>query len=457
MLGDRFKDLAKLAIPLVLAQLAQNTVSFVDTLMVGRLGNEALAGIALGSTFFHFVSIILAGVILGVGPIVSQATGSGDEDKCGRAARQGIWMGLLLFLPAFFLFRNAYPIFIWMKQPEVTAAASAEYLKAISWGMLPSLWIWSLRSFLEGKSNTRPIMLIFFAGIVFNVVANDTLMFGKYGFPKLGLVGTGYASAIVFLAVFLMLLGYVIRSYPSANIIRGLRSPDWKMLRELAAVGVPIGLTLAFEGSMFSAAAVAMGTLGENQLAAHQIALQTASITFMIPLGFALATSVLVGQATGAGQIRKAELAGYTGMLTCVAVMACTGLLLWLLPKSIIGLYLDLDSPENGQVIEFATQFLMIAAVFQVVDGLQVAANGSLRGLKDTKATMVLSLVSYWCVGCVLGAFMCFKWGFGGDGLWWGMTVGLATAAVLLTLRFRYQIKRLADDVREDSTLAERV
>ena len=150
---------------------------------------------------------------LGVSPIVSQATGAGDEATCGRAVRQGLWLGVILFLPAFILFWNAYPILIWLKQPEATAAASAAYLKAISWGLLPCLWIMALRGFLEGKSNTRPIMLIFFAGVALNVFANDTLMFGRYGMPALGLVGTGYASTLVYVSVFVMLFFYIAANY----------------------------------------------------------------------------------------------------------------------------------------------------------------------------------------------------------------------------------------------------
>lgn len=435
------KDLIKLSVPLVLAQLAQNTVSFVDTLMVGRLGNQALAGIAIGSTLFHFVLIILSGVVLGVGPMVSQATGAKDEKTCGRAVRQGLWLGVILFLPAFILYWNAYPILIWLHQPPETAAASSAYLRAISWGLLPALWIMALRGLLEGRSNTTPIMVISFAGVLLNIFANDVLMFGKFGMPAMGLVGTGYASSFVYLSVFLLLAVYISRRYVSLEVFSRLRTPDASMLRELIRIGAPISLTLGFEVSMFSAAAVAMGTLGEHQLAAHQIALQTASISFMVPLGLAIATSVRVGQAIGAGLVEQAKAAGQLGTLVCMAVMSVSGLVFWLAPDLIIGLYIDADDSTNTQVVEYATGFLAIAALFQIVDGLQVAASGSLRGLKDTKAAMVLTLISYWGVGCVSGAYFCFGTKLGGNGLWLGMTGGLATAAVLLTWRFQYRVR----------------
>jgi MATE family multidrug resistance protein len=441
---EQFRKLSVVAFPLVLAQLAQNSVSFVDTLMVGQLGNEAIAGIALGSNVFHFVSMVLLGVILAVSPIVSQATGANDEEKSGRALRQGLWLGLILFLPAFILFWNAYPLMIWMNQPVEVAKASAAYLRAISWGLLPCLWIMALRGYLEGQANMRPIMLICFVGVALNVFANDVLMFGRYGFPALGLVGTGYASTIVYIAVCGMFMFYVSRKYKHTRVFHRLTKPDVSMMKELIRVGVPISLTLAFEGGMFSAATFAMGTLGQAQLAAHQIAVQMASITFMIPLGFAIACSVLVGQAIGRKDAEGARMAGQAGMIVCVAVMAFTGIVLWVFPRTIVSLFLDVHDPVNGSVVNFAVTFLRIAALFQVVDGLQVAANGSLRGLKDTTASMILTLISYWLIGCSIGAYLCFWGGMGGRGLWVGMTIGLAAAAVLLTWRFFYQVKKMS-------------
>lgn len=440
MYRKEFRELVVLALPLVLAQLAQNTVSFVDTLMVGRLGNDALAGIAIGSTFFYFVLIVFAGVIFAIGPIVSQATGANDPETAARATRQGLWISVLLSIPAFALYWNAYPILLALGQPPETAQSSSDYLRAISWGMLPALWVFSLRGLLEGKSNTRPIMLISFSGVLINIFFNDVLMFGRFGFPALGLVGTGYASSLVFVCMFLMSAIYIHYRYQDLHIFRGIRSPDPKMMKELVRVGGPIGLTLGFEMSMFSAAALAMGTLGKEQLAAHQIALQTASISFMIPLGLAIATSVRVGQAIGRKSTRNAEVAGHVGMLTCMGVMCVSALAFWLFPEKIIGLYIEVNDSKNFEVVKFTIGFLAIAALFQIVDGLQVSASAALRGLKDTTAAMLLTLISYWGVGAISGWIFCFEMGFGGNGLWFGMTLGLATAALLLSIRFQRKV-----------------
>lgn len=408
--------------------------------MIGQLGDEALdalAGIAIGGLVFMFVSIVLSGVVLGVSAVVSQATGAGDEQTSGRAVRQGFWLAGIMWIPAMLLFWNVYPVLIWFQQPESAALAGSQYLRAISWGLLPALAAFALRGMLEGKSNTRPIMFIFAFGILVNVVANYVLMFGKLGFPALGLVGTGYASSFALTVNFVLLAIYASRTYPQLEIFSKLRSPDGEMMRELLKVGGPIGMTLAFEVSMFSAAGLGMGVLGKVQLAAHQIALQTASVSFMVPLGIAIAASVRVGQKIGAKKKEEARLAGYTGILSCAAVMTFFAIMFWCFPRTIIGLYIDLNDPANAEVIRMATNFLAIAGLFQVFDGIQVAANLSLRGLKDTFAAMLLTLVSYLGVGIATGAVLCFGYGFGGEGLWFGMTAGLATAAVLLCLRFR--------------------
>ena len=444
MYRREFAGLIKLALPLVIAQLAQNAISFTDTLMVGRgLGKEPLAGITIGSTVFHLVLIVLSGVVFSVSPIVSQAVGANDRETASRAVRQGLWVSVFLFIPAFIVYWNAYPLLIALGQSEEIARDSSAYLRAISWGLLPALGFMSLRGFLEGHSDTRPIMVVAVLGIAANICFNYVLMFGKFGFPALGLVGTGYASSAIFIFGFILLSIYIRIKYRETRVFQGIRTPDLSMIRELFKVGGPIGLTLGFEVSMFSAAAFAMGTLGSDELAAHQIALQTASISFMIPLGIAIATSVRVGQSIGRKSTPEAQVAGHVGMMTCCAVMCFSAITFWLFPRFIISLFIDIDDPSNQTVIPLAVGFLAIAALFQIVDGLQVSASASLRGLKDTTVAMILSLISYWGIGLTSGALLCYTFGMRGNGLWLGMTLGLATAALLLAIRFQYQVKRV--------------
>ena len=437
-----------LAVPLVLAQIAQNATSLVDTIMVGKLGQDALAGIAIGSTVFMFVSIVASGFVLGCGTVVAQAVGANDQATCGRAVRQGFWLSVFLFVPALVLFWNIYPVLLWLKQPPETAAASSAYLRAISWGLLPSLWSFSIRGLLEGNSDNRPIMVVAIFSVGLNIWLNDVLMFGRFGLPKLGLVGTGVASSIVLSLTFVMFLVYSLRSYQHLNLLKDLRTPDPAMLSQLIRVGGPIGLTLACEVSMFSAAGIAMGQLGKVPLAAHQIALQTGSFSFMVPLGISIAASARIGQFVGASDGPAARTAGTVGFIACGGVMAVFGTLFLFFKQNIIGFFLDLSDPANLEVVNLAQQLLMIAALFQIADGVQVSGSLALRGLKDTLAGFGITIFSYLVVGCGSGWWLCFRAGFGASGLWIGMTIGLATAAVLLVLRFYWRIAfemKLAD------------
>ena len=449
---QELKTLLILALPLILAQVAQASMSFVDTLMVGRLGSEQLAGIALGTTLFFLVYSLLSGVMFAVNPSVAQAVGAGKPEQASLAVRQGLWLGTLLFIPALLVYWNAGSIFTLMGQNPETVELASAYLRAISWGLLPALWFNALRGLLEGVADPRPIMVISLFGVGFNVLANFALMYGKWGFPELGLVGTGYASTLSYLFIFMLLAGYVSRRFGQYRVFADLRRPNFRAMAELARIGVPIGLQLGFEGSMFYTMVFLMGLLGKAELAAHQIATQTAAVTFMVPLGLSLATSVRVGQAAGRGNREGAKLAGYVGIGSSALFMVFTALTFWLAPQFIIGLYLDVDDLANAEVVRFATIFLGIAAMFQLFDGFQVSASGALRGLKDTRLPMLITLVTYWLIGIGGGVWFCFGLGLGGRGLWLGLVVGLAAAAIALTMRFRHLTRsRLELDKAVDS------
>jgi len=437
---QEFFALLKLAFPLVLAHLAQHTISFVDTLMVGRLGNDAIAGIALGSTTFYFVVFAISGCLLGVSPIVAQAKGADDESKISSVLRNAFLLSALLFVPCWLLLQNAESLFHWTQQPPDVARQSGDYLKAISWGLLPTFIFISFRSALESLADTRPVLIISCCNVILNIVANEVLMFGHFGFPALGLVGTGYASAIVMWCACLLLLLYFRWKYGHLKIFTVenlLSSQSRSQMWELICIGVPIGITIGFEISMFSASTFGMGWFGKDALAAHQIALQTASLAFMIPLGISIAASTRVGQFMGAHDRQRAQVAGYTGIAVSGMIMLATGLCFIFLPRSLIAIYLDLTDPENSVVVAKAVSFLYIAAAFGVFDGLQVGGSMALRGMKDTRAAMVITLFAYWGCGITSGAIFAFALGGGGEGLWYGLTVGLGVASVILFLRFR--------------------
>lgn len=437
-----FRELSMLAAPLVLAQLAQNGMSVVDTLMVGRLGPRELAGIALGGATFTFVLILCMGVLFAVGPMVAQAHGARRPEQAARAARQGLWMALALALVGVAVFVRAGPLLVLAGQDPVTAGASADYLRAMAWGLPFALGFTSLRGFLEGHGDTRPILVVAAIGVGLNVVANDILMFGRLGFPALGLVGTGYATSVVYAVMTLVIAVYIRGRYRPYRVFAGMRQPDLATLRELVRVGWPISLTLGFEVGLFWLTALLMGRFGEAALAGHQIALQSASTTFMVPLGISIAAGVRVGQAAGRGDSNGIVRGGLSGMALSALFMVCAAALFWGAPDAVIGLYMPVAAPANADVVAFARHFLAIAAIFQVFDGTQVAASGALRGLKDTQVPMLLTAVAYWLVGLPVAVGLAFGAGVGSSGLWYGLVAGLAAAAVLLATRFARLVRR---------------
>lgn len=433
------RETAALAGPVVAAQLGQTSMTFVDTIVVGRLGRDALAGVALGHSLFFFVLVLCMGVLIAVGPMVSHAYGAGDENAIARSVRQGLWLATLLALPAVAILLNAAPILRALGQEEVAALGAASYLRAITPGLFPALYLIVLRAFMEALGRPWPVTFITFAGVLLNVFANYTLAFGHFGFPALGLVGTGIASTLAFAFMCGSLVIYILateglRRY---GVFSRLGSPDGEYFREIVRIGWPIGVTLGVETSLFTLTALLMGTLGTVALAAHQIALQCAAFTFMVPLGIAIATSVRVGQHAGRHDAAGVRAAGLAGMALSMAAMSLAALAFWTIPGPIVSLYIDPTLPENIDVARLAVSLLGIAAVFQLFDGIQVSAGGALRGLKDTRVPMVIGTTAYLVIGLGTGYAAAFVAGFGPHGLWWGLVLGLSSAAILLSWRFR--------------------
>jgi MATE family multidrug resistance protein len=330
----------------------------------------------------------------------------------------------------------------------VAVEGATAYLDAIRWGILPFLGFVALRSFVEGLSRPLPVTVIAFVGVVINIGANELLMFGRWGLPALGLAGTGWASTIVFSVMFALLALFVHRTDPFAEhgVFTRIREPDRTYLGELVRIGAPMGASRGVESSLFTITTVMMGTLGTTALAAHQVALQCAAFAFMVPLGIGMAGTVRVGQTAGAQDEAGARRAGGVAMGLATLFMVGTAVLFWTLPQPLVGLYLDLSDPGNAEVVALAVQLLGVAAVFQLFDGLQVAAHGALQGLKDTRVPMGIAMVTYWGIGLTTG-YLWGVWGGGGpEALWWGLVVGLAAAAVLLVVRFHRQVERAVEE-----------
>jgi multidrug resistance protein, MATE family len=440
ILQTELKACLRLAIPLVAAQLSQAANGFVDTLMMGLLGSQALAAGGLGGATFSVLYIISSGVISAVSPLIAEAHGANQPDRVREVAVQGLWLALLIALPLTLLIWHINALMPYLGQDEANSALAGAYLKAIALGTLPALGFAVLEHFIAALSQPRPIMVIMVIGTLFNGGANYVLMFGKLGFPVLGLAGIGLATTITYWLMFVA-LGLYSLSQPNLKpyrIVQHVLDFNYSVFREVVQTGVPIGLLFTFESGLFTVTTFLMGVLGTITLAAHQIALRTASMTFMVTLGIAYATTVRVGQFIGQQNRRGARLAGFVGMGVGTLFMVAMGLLFWRAPKAIVALYIDINNPANADVIRSAIALLGVAAVFQVFDGIQAIAAGALRGLKDTRIPMLIGIVSYWGIGLTSGWLLGLRFHQGGVGLWLGLAIGLAIASIVLSWRFRY-------------------
>lgn len=446
----------KLAAPVVAAQMALASLGFVDTVMVGRLGSEALAAVALGNSVFFFLFIVTSGVLQAVNPMVAQAHGAGDRAPIVRSVRQALWLGTVLGVLAMGVLWFIEPVLLWAGQEPATVTAAVAYLRAMLWGLIPALWFVGMRGFVEALGHPLPVTVIAAVGVGVNVVANGFLMYGWGPVPALGIVGTGWASVLVFWAIFAMLALFVYRVPPFADyaIFAALRTPDPTYFVELLRIGGPIGIARGVEAGLFTITALMAGLLGAEVLAAHQIALQCASLAFMVPLGIGIAGSVRVGQAAGRDDAAGARRAGFTAMGCATATMMGSALLFWLFPDAIVSFFIDPAAPENQAVAPLAASLLLIAAVFQVFDGVQVAAGSALHGLKDTRIPMVIAFLTYWGIGLTSGYLFGVVGDAGAHGLWWGLVLGLVAASIWLTLRFHQNVEHAVEtrDITASST-----
>ncbi len=445
MIKKEIRPTLALAGPVVVAQVAQMSMSFIDTVMVGRLGAFDLAAAALGSSAFYPVTIVCLGILSAIGPMVAQAFGAGDHEDAGRSLRQGLWLAGLLSIPAVFLLRHADSFLESVGLDPAATRLSKSYLEAVSWGV-PGLFLFAaLRNFLEALSRPRVVMAMTFLGVTLNVSANYTLMYGKLGFPALGLQGCGIATALVHwtMAAGLFLYLRAQKDLADFRLFADLGRPNLARFRDLLRIGWPIGVAQGLESGIFAATAFLMGLLGVEVLAAHQIALQCAAFTFMVPLGVSIAAAVRVGQAVGRRDPEGAARAGYCGVFLGACFMSVAALAFLTVPRPIISLFLDAAVAENAPVVRISVRLLAAAALFQIFDGIQVTAMGALRGLKDTKVPMLIALFSYWGIGIATGWLLAFEAGWGGIGLWFGLASGLMVAAVLLLARFRRRVGTL--------------
>ncbi|MEO0405856.1 MAG: MATE family efflux transporter [Cyanobacteria bacterium P01_A01_bin.135] len=428
----------QLALPLIGAQLAQAATGFVDTITMGRLGRDALGAGALGTVFFMELFVVGTSLVASISPFIAEAYGAGRLRRTGQWLDHGIWLAMAIACPISLLMWNAAPLLRALGQSDTVVTLGSQYLQAASIAYLPALLFIALRSFVSALLRPQIVLAITLGGVALNAAANEVLAFGRLGLPALGLAGIGWSTTCIYWSMALALLVYVMRhrEFIPCRPLRSLHRPCWRDLWELLRIGIPVGILSTLETSLFLVMTIFAGQMGVVVIAAHQIALQTAAVTFMVPLGISQAATVRVGQCLGKSDWPTARLSGLLSLGLGGGFMGVMGLLMLLLPRPIVSIYLNLEDPANREVVALAGVMLAVGAVFQVADGLQVIAAGALRGLKDTRTPMLMGVVAYWLVGVPSGYTAGFHLGWGGVGLWWGLAVGLITSAAALTWRF---------------------
>jgi MATE family multidrug resistance protein len=434
------RALAALAAPLVLTQLAQMGVLTTDVILLGRFGRSALAAAAIGNTVYYFAWLIGSGPVFAVAPIIAQILGErpGARGAVRAAVRMGLWSAIIVGTPMILLLWQAAPILRAFHQDPALAASAGVFVGAVSLGLPFSLGYGALRSFTTAVGRPHAGLWVMAATVAFNALAGWTLIFGHFGAPRLGILGSGMATAASSVFSFLAMV-LVIRLSPDLNAYRPFRRfarPALEKLAEIFRLGLPMGMAMIFEAMLFNAMTLVMGTFGTAPLAAHQIALSFASLTFMVPLGLGMAATVRVGLFAGAGDIAGARRAGFTALVMGEGFIVLCGAAMYLFGSAIAGLYVGGRAAQDLQVIALTAVFLKVAGAFQVFDAGQVVAAQSLRGLKDARAPMWIAGASYWLVGAPTCIGLGFGLGLQGLGVWIGLAVGLAAAAVLLLARF---------------------
>ena len=418
-----------LAAPVVMAELGWVTMGIVDTIMVGRLGAEAIGAVGLASNLFLAIAVFAMGLLLGLDPLVAQAFGARRVDECHRWLVAGIWLGLLASLPVVgvILLMNA-SLDAWGFPPEVLALARP-YLSVLAWSLPPLLIYVAFRRYLQAMNIVRPVMFALIAANVINAIANWMLIFGELGAPALGVRGAAYAT--VASRIFMMAFLFVVILRHEAHVTPRLRATPMRLdlarLRTLITLGLPAAGQMVLEVGVFAAATALAGRLSATALAAHQIALNMAGLTFMVPFGIASAAAVRVGQAVGRRDPDGASRAGWTAIAIGVLFMATAAAVFLTIPRVLIRGF----TPDVA-VIETGVALLFVAAVFQLFDGLQGVATGALRGLGDTRTAMLWNLGGHWFFGLPLGYLLCFRGNHGVRGLWWGLSAGLMICGVAL-------------------------
>ena len=429
----------RLALPIALTQLGQIAMMTTDLALIGRLGDEAIASASLAHTIFFAVFVLGMGAMSAVAPLVAQAFGARDPRTLRRSFRVGLWLAVLMAAPLTPVLLQGEPILIALGQTADSAKLAARYLEGLTWSLLPGWWFIAIRGFMGSVNRPEPALWITLIAIPANALFAYALIYGAFGLPRLDLLGAGLATTVV--STGMCVAGFWIaqarrpfrKFLPLSNFWR----PDWPLMGQLVAIGAPISGAFLLEYGLFASAALLMGWIGTTELAAHQIALQTAAILFMVPYGIGMAATVRVGQAVGRGDAHATRRAGFVAIALAGIFMAFMTLVVIASRFEIARFFLGSGS-DTSATAEMVALLLIVGATFFICDGLQTAAAGALRGLNDTRVPLLFAAVSFWLIGFAASYILGFPLRFGAVGVWIGFSCGLVVFAALLILRFRW-------------------
>ena len=434
-----------LGLPLIGGHMAQMAIGVTDTLMLGWYSVEALAAGTLGSTFFFLLFIFGSGFAFAVTPMVAAFAAKDDEVSIRRATRMSLWLSLAFAVLALPLMIWSEPLLLATGQSAQVASDAATYLSIAGFGIVPGLVVMVLKSYLAALERTQVVFWITVVAALANALANYALIFGNWGAPELGLQGAALASVITQCLSMLGVVAYVILVVPQHQLFVRFWKADPAMLAQVFRLGWPISLTLLSEVGLFSASAMMMGWLGTVPLAAHGIAVQLASITFMVHLGLSNVATIRAGNAYGRNDAPHLERGARLVLWMSLVFSAVTMVVFLAIPETLIGLFMQPEEPQRVELLAIGVGLLAMAALFQLVDGAQVIALGLLRGVQDTRGPMLIAAFSYWIVGVPCSYLFGFTLGFEGNGVWGGLVIGLGLAGILLNLRFwRQTVRQLA-------------
>ncbi len=435
-----FRATLALAWPLVLSNLTGALIHATDVLLLGRLGAQELAAGALGTNLVMAVMIFGMGLVTATAPMLAATIGAKAHSvrDVRRTVRQGLWAAIAFTVPFWIVMWNAKAIFLILGQDPKLSADAGLFVRAMMWGILPFLGMTVLRAYFSALEHSIWTLVVGVIGVVANAVLNYGLIFGELGLPKLGLVGAGIGSSIVYTLMFVAMALIIVRhpKFRRYHLFGRWWRSDWPRFGEIWRLGSPIALTMGFEVTVFSAAVFLMGLISTASVGAHAVALQIAALAFMVPMGVAQAATVRVGIGYGKRDSAMIARAGQVACVLGVGFMCCTAILLVIMPETLARLFIDTTKPGNAEVLRLATSFLIIAAIFQIVDGAQVVGAGMLRGLQDTRVPMIYALFGYWVVGLGVGAGLAFPGRMEGIGIWIGLASGLAVVSLLMLWRW---------------------